>query len=45
MEPERELIMEDAQSISEGLWRMAQLAHDAAEHSLVVCGGRALEIC
>src|SRR5215216_2617175 len=28
---ERELILEDARSIREGLWRMAQLAQDAAE--------------
>ncbi len=31
MESERELILEDARSIREGLWRMAQLAQDAAE--------------
>jgi hypothetical protein len=26
-----ELLLEDARSISEGLWRMPRLAHDAAE--------------
>jgi hypothetical protein len=31
MDSERELMLEDARSISQGLWRMAQLAHDAAE--------------
>jgi hypothetical protein len=31
MESDRELILEDAHSIGEGLWRMAQLAQDAAE--------------
>ena|SRR5829696_299702 len=31
VEFERELILEDARSIREGLWRMAQLAQDAAE--------------
>jgi hypothetical protein len=31
VESERELILEDARSIREGLWRMAQLAQDAAE--------------
>ncbi len=31
MEADRELILEDARSIREGLWRMAQLAHLAAE--------------
>jgi hypothetical protein len=27
----RELMLEDARSISEGMWRMVQLAQDAAE--------------
>ena len=31
MEADGELILEDARSICEGLWRMAQLAQDAAE--------------
>ena len=31
VEADRELILEDARSIREGLWRMAQLAQDAAE--------------
>ena len=31
MEADRELILEDAGSISEGLWRMVQYAQDAAE--------------
>ena len=31
MEAEPELILEDARSIREGLWQMAQLAQDAAE--------------
>jgi hypothetical protein len=31
VDSERELMMEDARSISEGLWRIAQLAQDAAE--------------
>ncbi len=31
MEDDCELILEDARSIREGLWRMAQLAQDAAE--------------
>ncbi len=31
MEDERELILEDARSVSEGLWRMATYAQDAAE--------------
>ncbi len=31
MQPDRELRVEDARSISEGLWRMARLAQDAAE--------------
>ncbi len=31
MESNRELMLEDARSISEGLWRIAQLAQDAAE--------------
>ncbi len=31
MESDCELILEDARPISEGLWRMAQLAQDAAE--------------
>ncbi len=31
MEADRELMLEDARSILEGLWRMAQLAQDAAE--------------
>jgi hypothetical protein len=31
VEADRELILEDARSISEGLWRMAQLLQDAAE--------------
>jgi hypothetical protein len=31
MEPNRELILEDASSIRDGLWRMVRLAQDAAE--------------
>jgi hypothetical protein len=31
VESDRELMLEDARSISEGLWRMARLAQDAAE--------------
>ena len=31
MEADRELILEDAGSISYGLWRLARLAQDAAE--------------
>ena len=31
MQPDSELILEDARSISEGLWRVAQLIQDAAE--------------
>ncbi len=31
MESDRDLMLEDARSISEVLWRMAQLAQDAAE--------------
>ena len=31
MQPDHELMLEDARSIREGLWRMAQLAQDAAE--------------
>jgi hypothetical protein len=31
VDSERELMLEDARSISEGLWRMAHLAQDAAE--------------
>ncbi len=31
MEADRELILEDAHSISEGLWRMARLAQESAE--------------
>ena len=31
MESDRELILEDARSIREGLWRMARLVQDAAE--------------
>jgi hypothetical protein len=31
MDSDRELMLEDAQSISQGLWRMAQRAQDAAE--------------
>ena len=31
MDSERELMLEDARSIGEGLWRIAQLAQDAAE--------------
>jgi hypothetical protein len=31
VEADRELMMEDARSISEGMWRMARLAQDAAE--------------
>jgi hypothetical protein len=30
VDSERELILEDARSISQGLWRMARLAQDAA---------------
>jgi hypothetical protein len=31
MKAERELMLEDARSIREGLWRMARYAQDAAE--------------
>jgi hypothetical protein len=31
VDPDRELMLEDARSISERLWSMAQLAQDAAE--------------
>jgi hypothetical protein len=31
VEADRELILEDARSISDGLWRMVRLAHNAAE--------------
>ena len=31
MDFEQELMLEDARSISQGLWRIAQLAQDAAE--------------
>jgi hypothetical protein len=31
VEGDRELILEDARSISQGLWRMARLAQEAAE--------------
>ena len=31
MDSERELMLEDARSISQGMWRIAQLAQDAAE--------------
>jgi len=31
VESDHELILEDAYSISKGLWRMAELAQDAAE--------------
>ena len=31
MDSERELMLEDARSISQGMWRKAQLAQDAAE--------------
>jgi hypothetical protein len=31
VDSDRELMVEDARSISEGLWRIAHLAHDAAE--------------
>jgi hypothetical protein len=31
MEPDRELMLEDARSIREGLWSMVQLVQDAAE--------------
>ena len=31
MQPDRELILEDARSINEGLWRMTRLVQDAAE--------------
>jgi hypothetical protein len=31
VEADRELMLEDARSIREGMWRMAQLAQDAAE--------------
>jgi len=31
VDSERELILEDARSIREGLWRMARLAQDALE--------------
>ena len=31
MEADRELMLEDARSIREGLWRMARYAQDAAE--------------
>ena len=31
MQPDRELMLEDARSIREGLWRMARYTQDAAE--------------
>jgi hypothetical protein len=31
VDSERELMLEDARAISQGLWRMARLAQDAAE--------------
>ena len=31
MDSDRELMLEDARSISQGLWRMVRLAQDAAE--------------
>ena len=31
MKPDRELILEDARSSREGMWRMAYLVQDAAE--------------
>ena len=31
MESDRELMLEDARSISQGIWRVARLAQDAAE--------------
>jgi hypothetical protein len=31
VEPERDLILEDARSIREGMWRMAHLVQDATE--------------
>ncbi len=31
MQPDPELILEDARSIGDAMWRMAQLAQDAAE--------------
>jgi hypothetical protein len=31
LDSEREIMLEDARSILEGLWRMARLAQDAAE--------------
>ena len=31
MDSDRELILEDARAISQGLWRKGQLAQDAAE--------------
>ena len=31
MDSDRELMLEDARSTSQGLWRMARLAQDAAE--------------
>jgi hypothetical protein len=31
MEADRQLILEDARSIQEGLWRIARYAHDAAK--------------
>ncbi len=31
MQPDPELILEDARSIRDAMWRMAQLAQDAAE--------------
>jgi hypothetical protein len=31
VESDREIMLEDARSISQGLWRMVQLAQDAAE--------------
>jgi hypothetical protein len=31
VEPNRELMLEDARSIREGVWRMTRVAHDATE--------------
>jgi hypothetical protein len=43
VDSERELMLEDARSISEGLWRMAQLAQEAAESLDARIGGEDLD--
>ena len=43
MEADPELIFEDARSISDGLWRLAQLAQDAAELLDASIEGEALD--